>query len=57
MACSCWSFLRSGMKKPGPDLGKWVAQLTRYELGHPGATKEEAQAWLAQQAAAGPPPA
>lgn len=45
------------MAKPGPDLGRWVAQLTRFELGRPGVTKEEAQAWLAEQAVKGPPPA
>ena len=42
-----------GMERPGPALGVWLDALLTWELDHPGASKDDAIAWLSQARAKG----
>jgi len=42
-----------GAQKPGPWTGKVLAEVIKWQLGHPGETKEQCAEWLKGELAAG----
>ena len=42
-----------GAHKPGQWMGKVVAEVIKWQLGHPGETKEQCSEWLRGELAAG----
>lgn len=42
-----------GARKPGQWTGKVLAEVIRWQLGHPGETKEQCSEWLRGELAAG----
>jgi hypothetical protein len=42
-----------GAQKPGQWTGKVLAEVIKWQLGHPGETKEQCAEWLKEELAAG----
>jgi len=42
-----------GAQKPGQWIGKVLAEVIKWQLGHPGETEEQCAQWLKEELAAG----